>query len=238
MTTVEELKKKHAEELAKAEREDALLKTLENMGAPQPSMVFQHSLYGSEGSIVYGNTFAGYYDKSPFTLQDALEVAEALPPIPLVYVKDGCVSIRSREHVDSIPEEKKEQWQQEEDIGAVKIEADGFGVNVKWETRIGDDRWSVCCEFPPHKFRTLHAKAHRVKYRGGFRYDHKTVSVPDTFTPVYAEDEATPLGEARPVRFWSDETSIGNHVVVFSVYGKAMLEPKHVIRALMKAENV
>lgn len=96
MSRVEEARARAAEELARAEVEDAVLAALPLQG--RRWLVHGHGLYGTVAGARLEADERYYPDPSQRppapTLDDVLAVAAALPPVPAVVVRDGCLSFR------------------------------------------------------------------------------------------------------------------------------------------------
>ncbi len=91
--SIEDIRKKAAENIAEFEREESIKKSL-----PMPSYPWKLCVQKDEVWVKIEPERQTRFDKDapePFTptLQDVLTLAEKLPPIPLRLYKDGCTSI-------------------------------------------------------------------------------------------------------------------------------------------------
>jgi hypothetical protein len=61
------------------------------------------------------------------------------PALPVVLVRDGCLSFRLAEHVEALPEEKKERWDSEQQVSPFLLKVEVFQqhtAEVSWTVRL------------------------------------------------------------------------------------------------------
>lgn len=135
---LEKLRKKHAEEEAALLQELEIKAALPDMGVPWRLHVYP--LYGAVGSAKIEYGWFDYGKEKPQPSLDTVRLAAGLlPPEPLVKVKDGCLSFRPKAHVESLPEEKKSRWQEEQEIAPFTVKVSAFqrqSAEVEWNTRL------------------------------------------------------------------------------------------------------
>jgi len=209
MSKVQELLAEHAEKLAAAEREDAIRAALEAAGLPAPRFVHTTSLYGIVATVSYGDAYARYGSEDGLTLAEALTLAEKLPGVPLVAVRDGCLSFRPLPYVEALTEADKERWDSETQVCPVlaKIEAlHGPQLRLEWVSDLpGVGLVSVRCGFSslPPSVATYNAR--RKNYMGGFRYESPQTRCADQCYNVTDEDGEIVAEVQHPIFWWSSD---------------------------------
>lgn len=139
---LEELKAKHAREIEHVTRKQEIFSALpEDLHVYEPR-VFLHELFGSTGSLTITYDFFRYSfnkDKPQVSLDTVLRLAQVFPyHQPLALVSDGCVSVRTKSHVDTTPEERRERWTVT-DIAPFEVRVSGFqkySAEFRWHTNV------------------------------------------------------------------------------------------------------
>lgn len=208
-TKAQEVREEMAEKLAQAEREDAIRAALEAAGLPAPRFVHLHNLYGTVASISYGNAYARYGSDTGLTLAEALTLAEKLPGVPLVAVRDGCLSFRPLPYVEAMFEADKERWESETQVCPVlaKIEAlHGPQLRLEWTTDLRDvGLVRVVCEFSSLPPTVATYSARRKNYMGGFRYESPQVKCADQCYNVTDEAGEIVAEVQHPIFWWASD---------------------------------
>lgn len=135
------LRDKHAKEENALLLELSIKDELPDLGVPW--RVHGYPLYGTVASAHVEYDWFDYTGRKPKpTLETVRQAAELLPPEPMVMVRDGCLSFRPKAHVEALPEEKKERWEEELDVTPFLVEVDGFQhltAEFHWFTRLKSD---------------------------------------------------------------------------------------------------
>jgi hypothetical protein len=160
-TKAEAMRTRHAEELALAEREDAIQAVI-----PPGGRLHMYSLYGTVGGVSYESA----------AWADAKALVRALPPVPLMLCKNGCTSFKSRAYVEALPEDHKDRGcNEEQEVSPVLVQIEGLHgpkLELEWTTRLpSGDLLRVRCKlgYIPQGIGRYEAK--RVDFRGGHRYE-------------------------------------------------------------------
>ncbi len=194
MNAIDKAKQDAAIAIAKAEREDAITTALSAIGAPAPRMISVNELYGSLASIHYGDR---YGRENHLTLAECTRLAESLPGVPTVQVRDGCLSHKPKSYVEALPEEKKERWESETDVCPVLLKIDqtaGYSpvYTLEWYAELpGVGIVRVDCDLSSLG-QVASYSARRVNNMGGFRYESpvsfvKAVDVEDSTGEIVAQ---------------------------------------------------
>jgi len=93
VSKIDELRVKHAKELNEALQEESI-----NAKVPPGGRVFLHRLYGTIGTLTYGDA---YTSGVGISWERALTLVKALAPEDLFKVNDGSTSFQLREYVDA-----------------------------------------------------------------------------------------------------------------------------------------
>jgi hypothetical protein len=198
---VESLKADYAKKLAQAEQEDAITARV-----PPGGRVFVHSLYGEVASVKYGDI---YRHEDACTWDEAKRLVRALPPVALTMVRDGCLSFRPAEHVDSLSESSKERWQEESAVSPVLMHIEGFQgptLTLSWVSRVPDvGLVRVDCvmgNMLQHRgLGTYSAK--RVEYQGGFRYERAKFTPADGLHTIHDIEDNGPAVQLESPIVWA-----------------------------------
>lgn len=133
-----DLEAKHAKEREELKRKLDIRAELYDVGVPWRIHVYQ--LYGAVAGVQIAYPWFDYSAKEPKPTLDTVRLAALHhPPEPMVRVKDGCLSFRSKAHVDALPEDKKERWEEELDVAPFKVDLDAFqrhSATFEWFTRL------------------------------------------------------------------------------------------------------
>lgn len=132
------LRDKHAKEENELLLELSIKDDLPDVGVPW--RVHGYPLYGTVASAHVDHNWFDYTGKTPKpTLETVRQAAELLPPEPMVKVRDGSLSFRPKGYVESLPEEKKERWEEEQDVTPFLVEVCGFQhltAEFNWFTKL------------------------------------------------------------------------------------------------------
>lgn len=152
MKSLEELKAKHAEELAKAETELTVREWLTQAGAPEPAFVHVGNAYPViyAGGINYGEF------RQTFSPDDVIGIMQALPPVPMGYAEYGytgkeyrCTAPLALEAETVAYLEKKNRNGSADkvslfhEIAPVCFELDDFGTACEWFALVNGAFWKV-----------------------------------------------------------------------------------------------
>ena len=133
-----DLEAKHAKEREELKRKLEIRAELYDVGVPWRIHVYQ--LYGAVAGVQIAYPWFDYSAKEPKPTLDTVRLAALHhPPVGMVRVKDGCMSFRSKEHVDALPEDKKERWEEELDVAPFLVEVDAFqhhSASFEWYTKL------------------------------------------------------------------------------------------------------
>jgi hypothetical protein len=137
----------HAKKREELIRTAALLDALPEWAKVREPSVFFHSLYGKQVSLKWAWDFYSYgKDTWQPDLDFVLKLAEYLgPALPLVLVRDGCLSFRPAEHVNALPEEKKGRWDSETPVSPFLVKLSAFQhrtAEISWTVRLA----GLACE--------------------------------------------------------------------------------------------
>jgi hypothetical protein len=137
----------HAKKREELVRTAALLDALPEWAKVREPRVFFHCLYGRQVSVKWEWDFYAYgKDAWQPDLDFLLKLAEALgPALPVVLVRDGCLSFRLAEHVEALPEEKKERWESEQPVSPFLVKLSAFQhrtAEISWTVRLA----GLACE--------------------------------------------------------------------------------------------
>ena len=139
MKTIEELKKQHEKETEKLEIELKINSELPKIDGID-WFIHVSPLYGRIAIAKLEYNFYNYgNDKPQLTILDAVAIAKTLPPESITMVRDSCLSFRTTEHVESLPEEKKERWQEETEISPFLVKVSCWQrstMTISWFTRL------------------------------------------------------------------------------------------------------
>jgi hypothetical protein len=149
MNLNDELAKLDAEHAAKGEeliQTAALLDALPEWAKVREPRVFFHKLYGVQVTLTWAWDFYTHKDTWQPDLDFLLKLAEHLgPALPLVQVRDGCLSFRLAEHVNALPEEKKGRWDSETPLSPFLVKLSAFQhrtAEISWTVRLA----GLACE--------------------------------------------------------------------------------------------
>lgn len=155
-TKIEELKAKHAAELAAATAEAEIREAIETATGLSPRSVHIYPLYGKDASATFGDSFHA----NPFSsLAEAQKLAEAFPPVPILKRKDGCTSFPTEAWFDALPDAKQKESQVQA-IAPFLIEMDfactpSHGhtpkIEISWCAEVAGRIVELSCVLPPHE---------------------------------------------------------------------------------------
>lgn len=209
MTRIEEIKARHAKELAKAEAEDRILAKV-----PAGAKVFVSELYGRVARVSFGDEF-----REPATWAQAVELIGMLPPVSKTMVKDGCLSFRPRSVVEAMPESAKERWESESDVSPVlfHIEAlHGPTLELEWTAalpEIGLVQVHVHLGHVPSGIGRY--QANRVEFKGGFRYERARFNAAAELHTVHAENGESLAQLESPICWASGGPEYPNRMTIY-----------------------
>jgi hypothetical protein len=204
MNKVEKLKAQMEKKLQQAEMEDRLEGELAKKLSIAPKMVHASDLWGSVASIYFGDEYArgNSGEHLPLSMADTLTVLAALPPVPLVEVRDSCLSHQPLFYRESLPENKRSGSESPICPVLVALEhGQGYGAfaKVQWWSTIAGESVSVSCVVRPLPKRLTYV-CHRRGIKGGIVYDS-----PETSCTAFApEDErGEPVANLRQRIVWA-----------------------------------
>lgn len=206
--TIEELKAKHAAELAKFEKEQAILSRLPDVG--HQWMVSIHELYGTVATVWLRQPYS-YGEKHP-TLQDLLTIAEALPGVTLVKVKGNFTTYLPKQNLPRY--EYRNSVKSEEPLAPWIVNAsggpgarNGSQCDVEWWTDL-DGIGTVSVSFELPFMMALRFAARRVDHVGGYTWKGCRCEVDRAklFT-IYGPDGSTPVAQHRDGTTWAAGSS-------------------------------
>lgn len=179
-----DLDAKHAAEREKLVKTAAVLDALPDYAREYNPRVFFHSLYGREATIYFEHDFYSYGKKDVKQPDLALleRLANDLPAVPLVRVKDGCMSFRTAAHVDAMPEDKKERWEEEIGVAPFLLKLSAFQhstAEIEWVTVIAGLPVEISFKVPLTP--NIGAVSVRyVEFRGGRRVNKCEASITES----------------------------------------------------------
>jgi hypothetical protein len=241
MSKAQEVREEMARKLAEAEREDTIRAALDAAGLPSPRFVHHTTLYGTVATISYGDSYARY-NTPGMTLADALTLAEKLPGVPLVMVRDVCLSFMSAAHVESLPEADKERWASETQVCPVlaKIEAlHGPQLTLEWTTDLPDvGLVRVTCHFSTLPPTVATYSARRINYMGGFRYDAPLTRLADQVYSITDQSGEIVAEVQHPIRWASGGPEYPRPVTYYwvDVHTEGRTTAADIIRAMQPKE--
>jgi len=129
-TNAPDLKKKIAKlaedtavKIAELTGEHNLRKAIAEATNIEPRLVFLYSLYGSTGSIEFGNSFKGYSDvQADYEVEELVSLIKAFQPWPVYDCTDGCRSLRHSTAKFGHDSDKMKRTE----IGDVYLKVDGL----------------------------------------------------------------------------------------------------------------
>jgi hypothetical protein len=155
-TKIEELKAKHAEELAAATAESEILAAIESATGLAPHSVHLYPLYGRDGSATFGDTF----HTNPFATLDEVEsLATAFPPVARLKRKNGCVSFPTEKWWDAQPDAEAKESQVQAiapflfslDFACTPSHGHTPRVEISWCAEIAGRIIEIECVLSPHE---------------------------------------------------------------------------------------
>lgn len=179
MKTREQLKAEYDSALEQLNTEERLRAVLVERGAQSPRMIHQHRLYGSDGSLVFGDSYSGSSEK--VTLEQLRDLLRALPPVSTVIGKGTFTRFMTEAFADSNANKERER----EDLTSifpVRLKTNsvaGYSVKAEWFTEIDGQVWSVGA-YMANPWSLARVDARRVDFRGGHRYENATLHISDT----------------------------------------------------------
>jgi hypothetical protein len=227
----EQIKADYDRKLAESEAEDKIASII-----PDGGRIHVHSLYGTVASVKYGDTFGG----KPCTWDDAKRLVRALPPVGLTMVRDGCLSFRTTEHVESLPEGRKARWNEEVPCSPVLAHIEGFQgptLSLEWNARvegIGVVRVTVVMG-PMWNHRGIGTySAKRVEFQGGFRYERAKFTPANDLHSIHAaEENGAAVQLESPIVWASGGQEYPNRISLYFVDLGADLDAANVGRVIV-----
>lgn len=193
---------RHAQERANLQLQLSLEASLPDVGLV-PRVHAGVGCYGDVARIQYGDS----YSHSPMPmLEQALALAEALPGVPLVQVRDGCLSHQTRHYYDALPEAKRDRVQSELDVCPWLCQWSPWPnghLALEWHAALASvGQVSVrvlLARQCPTWFGTYSAR--RVDYRGGYRWENCQLALNTGAIGLVFRD-GEPLAEVQtPIRW-------------------------------------
>lgn len=181
MKTREQLKAEYESALEQLDTEEQLRAAITERGIQQPTMIHQHKLYGSSGSLVFGD---GYGSGEKATLEQLRDLLRALPPIATVHAKGTFTRFITEAFADS--DQNKEKGKEDlQLIFPVTLKTNsvaGYSVKAEWFTEINGQIWSVDA-YLANPYSLAQVSAKRVEFRGGHRYENARLTVSSALNP-------------------------------------------------------
>lgn len=212
-----ELDKDHDRKRQELTNEYAVRAALPPYAAEYKTRVHFHSLYGMDCSVNIDHDFYSYSKeaKQP-DLALVARLGADLPPLPLVMVRDSCLSFRSKEHVEGLPEESKARWESETDVCPFLVKISGFQqrtAEFSWLTRIAGMVAEVELKLPlPAKLGKLDIVMKDIK--GGRVVERCNFSPSPDLDPIFHDEE--PLGQLeRPIRWGRGSNDTPNDFTLY-----------------------
>ena len=157
------MKARHAKELAEAERENAILARLTEIGLPEPRVCIQKD----STWLTWGDSYSG----AGVPTGTLTALAAALPGLPMVWYHGTFAGITTQAERDASTEEYKTEgpaapwW--------VETEHDGRAV-LHWRATLGGEGVRVNCHLSyTQGMKTGGVSAHRKEFKGGYSYECK-----------------------------------------------------------------
>jgi hypothetical protein len=213
-TALDDLKKKHREQLEALRHETAIREKLAGMGIEPRMVSVGRDLYGRGIGLVFGDSFQG----KGIGWEEVAHLADVLPTAkPLRWIEESCVSVKTAAFCEALPEEGKQRWTREQEIAPFWMEVDGGGsyggsARIRWCFDLDEECFEVSCYLND---RQIHAAAHRKEYRGGFSYEQKRCIVPDYADRVNSLEDGEPLADVERHRMWSSSDHVGQHTLIW-----------------------
>lgn len=182
MKTREQLKAEYDSALEQLDTEEALRTVLAERGIQSPRMIHQHKLYGSSGSIVFGDSYHGNDDK--VTLEQLRDLLRALPPVSTVIGKGTFTRFLTEQFADS-PANKEKGREDLTVIFPVTLKTNsvcGFSLKAEWRTEIDGQIWSVDA-YLANPWSLARVDARRFEFKGGHRYEDSRLTVSPVLNP-------------------------------------------------------
>lgn len=180
--TREQLKADYESALEELQVEESIRQTLKDRGIREPRMVHQYGLYGSVGSIVFGDSFDRSDDK--VTLEQLRDLLKSLPPVNQVKGKGTFTRFMTEQFADSDANEEKDR-EELQLVFPVTLKTNsvcGFSVKAEWFTEVDGQIWSVDA-YLANPYSIAQVAARRVEFKGGFRYENVSLTVSSAFNP-------------------------------------------------------
>jgi hypothetical protein len=217
MSKADDVRARHAKELADAEREDAIQAVI-----PAGGRLHMYSLYGTIGGVSYGDDKPSGHASWEHTQA----LIRALPPVALMLCKDSCTSFKTRAYVESLPDDHKDRGKKESEVSPVLVQIEGLHgpkLKLEWTTRLpSGDLLRVRCKlgYIPQGIGSYEAK--RVDFRGGHRYESARFFPNDELHTVHGSTHPLAQLEA-PIRWSSGGPEYpGNMTLYFCDLGADM----------------
>jgi hypothetical protein len=204
------LQQKHTENLAGLELEERIVSALPEGLTAIPWRYHAGSLYGTSGHLYADHDFYRYGDTKAGIPQPTIdtigELARAFPALPLVKIRAGCLSFQPRAYVDSLPETKKERWDEEQDVAPFLLKIDGFQrrtYEIEWTATIAGEITRISIKLPlPYQAenRIGQLEIRYQEYKGGRRVDRCTFVPASNLRELFREGEPVAQLET-PIRW-------------------------------------
>jgi hypothetical protein len=239
-TEFDELKAGHARELAELELKLAIQKALPDLGIPW--RVHVSELYGTVASASIEYDFFGTRrDQAQPTLETVTAAGMALPGVPLVLVRDGCLSFRPLPHVEAVPEEKKERWKEELQVCPFVVRLSAFQrhtAEFDWVARLslenhGESLVRVRIRIPtPPELGRLNVSY--SDYMGGRRVKDCRLSIGEAAHVIYRDGNSL-AGLESPIRWASGSAETPNDFTLYWVaYGDELVNVSDLVETVIK----
>lgn len=183
MKTREQLKAEYDSALERLGNEEQLRAALTERGIQSPSMVHQHKLYGSTGSIVFGDSYSGNDDK--VTLEQLRDLLRALPPVSTVMGKGTFTRFMTETFADSDANKERDRGEKLTSIFPVTLKTNsvaGYSVKIEWFAEVDGRVWAIDA-YMASPWSLAQVNARRVDFKGGHRYEDSRLTVSEALRP-------------------------------------------------------
>jgi hypothetical protein len=200
--------------------EHTVLTSLPEYARAYESRVHHYPLYGHEASVKWAYDFHRYDPEGKKPPQPTLELlarlADDLLPVPLVLVRDGCVSFRTAVHVEAMPEDKKARFDSVVPVAPFTARVSAFQqrtLTVEWVTTLAGRPVEVEFVLPlPESIG--HMDVRFSNYMGGRRVCHCRFAPSAALRTLYRGDK--PVADlAQPIKWASGSEDVPNDFTLY-----------------------
>jgi hypothetical protein len=243
-TKIEDLKANQAAELEKAIAENEVVSAIESATGKTPESVHFYPLYGVDASVTFGNR----YGRDEYaTLRDALELAEAFPPVARLIRRDGCTSFPTEAWFDAEPGRSGEvqtvsPFFLEVDTACTPNHGHTPTVAIKWAAEIAGRVVSLSVILNPHTVcrwsfnakNMTNAHAHVIDTELAFP-EGWAVWAGDSFPALHHQDGGDNCERMERIKWGRGSADSGHKFTFYSGCGDADLA--HHIRRLLALQT-